>query len=289
MHILWVHVTPITQLGGAELGIRSRINSAPPDTRIDVISPSDDFDLHRYDAIVLGNLRPPGGVGERQEVKWVQKWSELVQRFHGFSLKTEHDLHPCAHRDARCIAFGPIRKLPCECGPLITSKVEELYNHCSTVHFLSPSHQTVINRLVRIRSRQCVIAPPIDLNAFRVETPYEERKRAVAETAEAKAISHGFSAERIEYLSIPYSEMPAVYNRYQAVVVDPFMFHAFGRVVVEAMACGCKVIGSNRVGALSWEDPLEACRRSNSDFWAMISNGVRKRRTLFRRLGRKFR
>jgi hypothetical protein len=297
MRILWVHVTPITRLGGAELGIRSRINHAPPDTRIDVVSPSDEVDLQTYDALILGNLRPSGGVGEKLEVKWVERWSDLISRFRGFSLKTEHDLHPCAHRDARCIAFEPIRKLPCECGSLISSKLEELYNLCSAVQFLSPSHQTVINCLVRIRSRQYVIAPPIDLGMFRAVTPFENRKRAaliigdeirVAKTAEEKALSHGFPAERIEYLSLPYEEMPAVYNRYQAVVVDPFMFHAFGRVAVEAMACGCQVIASKRVGAFSWDDPLEACRRSHSDFWDVMLKGVRERLPWISRLRRKF-
>ena len=297
MRILWVHVTPITRLGGAELGIRSRINHSPTGTRIDVISPSDEVDLRTYDALILGNLRPSGGVGERGEVKWVERWSKLVRRFRGFSLKTEHDLHPCAHRDARCIAFEPVRKLPCECGPLIPTKVEKLYNLCSAVHFLSPSHQSVINSLAKIRSRQYVIAPPIDLSTFRAETPFEDRKRAaliigdeirVAKTAEEKARSQGFTPERIEYLSVPYEDMPAVYNRYQAVVVDPFMFHAFGRVAVEAMACGCQVIASERVGAFSWENPLEACRRSNDDFWEMMSIGVRETQSWFRRLKRRF-
>jgi hypothetical protein len=41
---------------------------------------------------------------------------------------------------------------------------------------------------------------------------------------------------------------------------------------VEALACGCRVLASSRVGAISWPDPLEACRRSNRLFWEMVTN-----------------
>jgi hypothetical protein len=50
------------------------------------------------------------------------------------------------------------------------------------------------------------------------------------------------------------------------------MLHAFGRLAVEALACGCRVLASSRVGAMSWPDPLEACRQSNRLFWEMVTN-----------------
>jgi hypothetical protein len=279
MKVLWVHATPLSQLGGAELSISSRIANAPSGISIDLVSPEATPNLESYDALVLSNLRPSGGVGESGEVRWVEKWIESIQRFRGFSLKVEHDIHPCSHRDARCISFRPIRKLPCECGPLIPQRMQALYNRCDAVQFLSPAHQSVVNCLVKIKSEQYTIAPPIDLDQFRVTTPLEDRKAAalilgdgirVADSAERRAREFGFHPERVDYLSVPYSAMPDLYNRYQAVVVDPFMFHAFGRVAVEAKACGCRVITSARVGAFSWEDPIEACRRSNRDFWTLL-------------------
>jgi hypothetical protein len=66
--------------------------------------------------------------------------------------------------------------------------------------------------------------------------------------------------------------MPELLNQYQAVVVDPLTLHAFGRLAVEALACGCRVLASSRVGAMSWPDPLEACRQSNRLFWEMVTN-----------------
>jgi hypothetical protein len=59
------------------------------------------------------------------------------------------------------------------------------------------------------------------------------------------------------------------------------MLHAFGRLVVEAMACGCKVITNSRVGAMSYDDPVEACRKSNDAFWEIVQQ--RPLRPNFRR------
>jgi hypothetical protein len=52
--------------------------------------------------------------------------------------------------------------------------------------------------------------------------------------------------------------------------VDPIMLHAFGRLAVEALACGCRVLASDRVGAMSWPDPLQAFREANERFWNMV-------------------
>src|SRR5690606_29082882 len=74
----------------------------------------------------------------------------------------------------------------------------------------------------------------------------------------------------LPYLSVPYEAMPELLNGYAAVVVDPLMYHAFGRLTVEAQACGCRVLASDRVGATSWADPLAATRASNRNFWALV-------------------
>jgi hypothetical protein len=44
---------------------------------------------------------------------------------------------------------------------------------------------------------------------------------------------------------------------------------------VEALACGCQVLASERVGALSFDDPLAASREANARFWGVIEAGVR--------------
>jgi len=157
--------------------------------------------------------------------------------------------------------------------------MECLYDACTAVQFLSPLHRTAINLLVRVRARQFVIAAPVDVSRFTATVPLDQREPValiigddvrVAPGAEQRARAAGYRPLRLPYLSVPADEMPALYNRYRAVVVDPVMLHAYGRVAVEAMACGCEVLASERVGALSWKDPLAASRRANREFWEMV-------------------
>ena len=283
MRVLFVHGLPLSRLGGAELSLGYHAAHAPEGVEVDVCDPDDERELCGYDAVVLANLRPSGGVGEAAELAWAKRWLRRIKRYGGFSVRSERDVHPCTHRDGRCLAVSPLRRLPCECNDGMRRAFQKLYNACSAVQYLSPIHQAAINLLIRIESRQFVIAAPVDLERFRNEIPFERRKRAalilgdavrVAQSAPQRARQHGFEPERIPYLSVPPEQMPALYNRYQAVVVDPVMLHAFGRVAVEAMACGCRVLASERVGALSWEDPIAACREANDRFWEMLTRGA---------------
>lgn len=276
--VLLVHAKPLSELGGAELGLGYHLAHAPDNVSVDVILPDEAPDLSMYNIVILGNLRPSGGPGEKTEAAWAKAWTKHLKGFKGYSIKSERDVHPCGHRDGRCLSFDPIQRHRCDCSNIIPKAFEALYNTCSAVQFLSPLHQKAINMLIRVKTRQYVIASPIDLSLFRNIRHFELRKKAaliigdkirVAPTAEHRASILGFDLEWIDYLSIPHAEMPALYNRYQAVVVDPVMFHAFGRIAIETLACGCKVLASNRVGAFSWDDPLEACRRSNKEFWNM--------------------
>ncbi len=192
------------------------------------------------------------------EASWAEDWTERVENFQGWVIKSERDIHPCPYRDGRCINTNPIRKEQCECLDIIPKAFERLYNSCDAIHLLSPAHQQVINQLVRIKVKQYVIAPPIDFTMFRSTVPFEKRKKValilgdeirVSESAELRAERHGYPSEHLEYHSVPYDKMPELLNRYQAVVVDPVMFHAFGRLAIEALACGCHVMASERVGS----------------------------------------
>ncbi len=257
------------------------VRGAPEGVNVETATPDDDQNLSAYDAVVLGNIRPGGGVGEAAEMAPALRWAERLRSFKGFSLKSERDIHPCTHRDARCIAGRRLRYVGCDCSNLMRDAFSELYRVCGAVQFLSPGHRKLINRLVKITTPQYVIAPPIELSEFRVTTPWRQREPValilgdevrVAATAEDRARRAGFEPRRVPYLSVAHEDMPRLYNEYQAVVVDPVMYHAFGRVVVEAMACGCKVLASERVGAMSWWNPRRACSKANERFWRMVLN-----------------
>jgi MoaA/NifB/PqqE/SkfB family radical SAM enzyme len=134
--------------------------------------------------------------------------------------------------------------------------------------------------MIRIKgARQADIASPIDVGRFRPLVPFEKRRHAalitgdavrVAADAEDLALAAGYPVEFMDYLSAPYEQMPEILNRYQAVVVAPRMLHAFGRLAAEALACGCRVITNERVGAMSYDDPVGAAKESTDRFWEWV-------------------
>ena len=306
MRVLLVHSVPIESLGGAEISLRAHLEHAPAGVTVETVLPDSGVDVERFDAVILANLRPAAGrtngAGEagvkararswlvhtplkalafRSELVWTELWRRRLAGYQGHVIRSERDVHPCAYRDGRCLLTEPLRRLECPCGHSVQEAFERLYNICDAVQFLSPLHRQAINRLIRIDVAQFEIAPPLDFERFRSTVPFEQRKRAalitgdairVAPSAERRAREGGYEVEYVDYLSIPYARMPELLNQYQAVVVDPLMLHAFGRLAVEALACGCRVLASSRVGAMSWPDPLEACRQSNRLFWQMVTN-----------------
>ena len=94
--------------------------------------------------------------------------------------------------------------------------------------------------------------------------------------AEAAARQAGYRPYLLPYGSVPYDEMPNLLNQFRAVVLHPQMFHAFGRLAVEALACGCQLISNDKVGALSWPDPIGSSRGANELFWKFLLDGGRQ-------------
>ena len=273
-----MHARPLGWTGGAEISLRLHVENAPADVRVDVILPTDEADLAAYDAVVLANVRPHDAANDAEKVSCIERWTERIERYSGRSIKSERDAHPCAKRDASCVEVDPIRRVPCDCDRSIPDAVERLYDACSAVQFVTPAHREVISRIVPIRARQFIVASPVDFALFRSTTPFEERRRVarifgdgrrVAPTAEARARAAGFEPLRVRE-HVPYEQMPELYNSAQAVVVDPILFHASGRSVVEGMACGCRVLAGPRVGFTSFDDPVAASRAANREFWRMV-------------------
>jgi len=256
------------------------VAAAPPGVEIDVALPEDSVELKNYDVVVLANLRPDGGPGEEAECRAARQWIKRLKGYRGYVIRLEHDIHPCPYRDARCFQGDVPLRQDCKRSSPIRKTFETLYNLCDTIIFRSPMHHRVINQMIRLKGlRQVDVNSPIDLERFCSITPFEQRKHAalitgdpirVAPDAEALAAAVGYPVEYLDYLSVPYEQMPEILNQYQAVVVAPVMLHASGRLAIEALACGCKVITNDRVGAMSWPDLLGSSHRANDDFWLAI-------------------
>lgn len=198
-------------------------------------------------------------------------------------MKSERDIHPCHHRDARCIETETMRNIGCKCSTEIATTFQELYNSCHLVQFLSPLHQNVINKLVSVEVKQTCIASPVNLEKFRNKTPLNQRKAEAliigdrqrsSPLAKILAKDAGYRIKRIYSANYPFKDMPNLYNQYQAVIVAPRMLHSFGRVAVEALACGCKLLNNDRVGALSWPDPVTASKNANTLFWDTVTQNL---------------
>lgn len=284
INILFVHSTPLSVMGGAELSIRYHLENTPADVHVDLITPEQQLSLQKYQVVVLGNLRPSGASGEAAEAQWAIDWTDRLSNYSGFSIRSEHDVHPCAHRDGRCLVGRGLIKEQCSCSNLIPGAFQDLYQACSIVRFQSPMHREAIHQLINFQTPEYIIASPIDLTPFKKIIPIYKRKQNVAlimgddiriaENATELARNAGYEIERIPYLSVPYGEMPHLYNQYQAIVVAPKMLHAFCRVVPEALSCGCQMITNDRVGAMSWSDPISAAQSANQKFWEMVFNNV---------------
>lgn len=264
------------------MSLRSYMDSAPDGVEVDTALPEDSVSLKGYDGVVLANLRPDGGPGEEAECRAAQQWISRLNGYAGTVIRLEHDIHPCPYRDARCFQGDVLLRQDCKRNSPIRKTFERLYNRCDIIIFRSPLHRRVINQMIRIKGvRQVEVNSPVDFEQFRSITPFEQRKHAalitgdpirVAADAEALAEAEGYPVEFLDYLSVPYEKMPEILNRYQAVVLAPVMLHSSGRLALEALACGCKVIANDRVGALSWPDPLAASRDANAAFWAVIAD-----------------
>lgn len=280
--LLLVNALPIDRLGGVELGVREFLRRAPPHVETDVRLPDADVDVHAYDAIKLVNLRPEGGLGEAAEAGWAELWAERLARYRGFSVRSEHDIHPCAQRSGTCVDVGTWQRLPCSCGPRIARAFELLYSRCTVVRFVSPGHERLVRTIIPVRTASVCIAPTMDLTQFTVRVPPAERANTalivgdnirVAPTAERRAREAGYEPVYAPYLATPYEEMCDLFNRHRAVVVDPIMYHACARVVVEAELSGCVVLTGDRVGTRTWPDPVLAFRESAARLWQLFLEG----------------
>jgi len=79
------------------------------------------------------------------------------------------------------------------------------------------------------------------------------------------------------YPVLPYEEVPGILRQYKKLVFLPKYPEAAGRVIVEALLSGCKVITNDMIGFKSfnwWSDDPETLRKAlrerEGDFWGTV-------------------
>jgi hypothetical protein len=78
---------------------------------------------------------------------------------------------------------------------------------------------------------------------------------------------------KINFVVIPYHEVPILMNRAKSFVFLPRWPEPQGRVVIEAALCGCRLITNDRVGATSFPfdiSRIDHFKGATADFWDKI-------------------
>ena len=81
----------------------------------------------------------------------------------------------------------------------------------------------------------------------------------------------------IEFLgTVPFSEMPNLYNKYKTMFYKPTFYEPYCRAVAEAISCGMDVIGNDLIGCLHHmnevgkEEMVSQCARAPEIFWESV-------------------
>lgn len=82
------------------------------------------------------------------------------------------------------------------------------------------------------------------------------------------------------YGSIPFSEMPSFYNSNTSMFYRPEFYEPFCRSVGEAILCGVKIIGNDKIGCLHYFNEVgidkfrEECANAPKNFWRVINESI---------------
>lgn len=73
---------------------------------------------------------------------------------------------------------------------------------------------------------------------------------------------------------VPKEQIMNTYNSYQYFIHLPVMYECFGRAIIEALFCGCKVIHNKNIGAFSYGGDPDLLRKmtidSHFEFWRVL-------------------
>lgn len=208
--------------------------------------------------------------------------------------------NPCKHKSMLNVRRNiAARDFKVDCFA-INSLVRSAYTNSLLNIYVSPLHQKITNKVLRIddSSRSIILRPIIDTNDF-FNRHYERNIEYlfVGVLSEAK----GFNELRENYSNkdlvivgdihpdvkldfgkylgkLAYAEIPQIMNRAKNFVFLPRWPEPQGRVVVEAALSGCNLITNENVGALSFPFDIsqpENVTGSAEKFWDDLEGSLK--------------
>lgn len=189
----------------------------------------------------------------------------------------------------------------------VAENYPELYKDIKHTIFLSPLHKTIAEEKVKYKINNSSLVPsPIDSSLFQLG---EEKEKGtvlwVGNICKEKG-SDGFiefvennpnysfyiagwgaEVEPIEDLDnvkflgeLELKDLVKEYQRCEYFYHRPLWNEPFGRSVIEAYLCGCNLLVSDNVGAISWDwdfsnyDLIQKKTQSQSNFWKVVKNAI---------------
>jgi hypothetical protein len=176
-----------------------------------------------------------------------------------------------------------------------TTLAQAIFRHASMAVFISPRHAKRMHEHLRsARLHEISTILPLAINPDIYKDMHEDRKAGSVliptwrkgKEAMMKYISEnpkndytiiGQCDQHFPNISIrhipacPYQDMPVLYNKFESVLHMPDDEWAGERIYFEATLCGCKFIGNERVGHLSWASKsVDELRDAPYKFWGEV-------------------
>jgi hypothetical protein len=279
VQVLFLHDADIrTAIGGAEITQRTLMNNPPEGVTTSYANYRDVTRalIDETDKIVIGNMFTT-------EFEAMVHTLDLIQDSGTPYIKSEHDFMLCGvGRLLDCVTLQSPTDFTvgsCACPESKHAELARRLHHgADRVRYLSPMQRSIFSHF-GYDGPSFLAAPPIDYGIFKSTIPWGERPEEAMvvgnhdrgpDIGEANAKSDGLRVSQIVGKERTPEQLAEAYNQHKYLYLFPRTIHTFCRQAAEAHACGCKVVASNRVGALSYggmDEAIAASKRGAKTFW----------------------
>ncbi len=229
-------------------------------------------------------------------------------------VRYEHDYGFCVSRDAMCLKDNRVNGC---CHASKYRAYKQLFSHAILNVFLSPLHLESHRKLYRDipASSYFLLPPPIDLSLIKnhdvklnsvcfigdlnlkkggvalLEYAKQNPSKQIEVYGDNRLNAQEEISENISFNGKKsYPEILQILSETEACFFSPFWNEPSGRVAAEALLSGCKLIGNNNIGSLSFEfsSDLMEFRKKIADapreFWNNVINAYQNNGNSYKKM-----